>query len=164
MRRPAIDSKGESVAVLLARRPIAALVLLLFCASDASAQSEDALTRTCIDAHVTAQRLRRDRKLRHAREALVACSRDGCPRMLVGECAPWLREVEQSIPAVVIEARAPDGREVADVRVWMDGQVLADRLTGNAIEIDPGEHRFHFELAGAPPVDETLLVSEGDRG
>jgi len=124
----------------------------------------DPAASACIDAHVEAQRLRRDRRLREARVALVACSREGCPRMLIGECGPWLREVEQAIPSVVIDARAPDGREVADVRLRIDGALQADRLTGSAIEIDPGEHLLRFERAGSPAVEEKVLVSEGEHG
>jgi hypothetical protein len=62
---------------------------------------------------------------------------------------------------VTARARGPD---VADVKVFVDGKLVAERLSGAALEIDPGEHRFRFESRLWPPVERTILVSEGVKG
>lgn len=121
-------------------------------------------TEACVAAHLTAQRLRRDGRLRAAKESLVACSRSSCPQVLVEECGPWLREVEQTLPSIVFEAVGPDGLDVADARVLIDGEVLVERLDGKAVEVDPGEHVLRYERAGWPSIEQMVLIREGDKG
>ncbi|MEJ7729211.1 MAG: hypothetical protein WKG00_08345 [Polyangiaceae bacterium] len=84
------------------------VVAVLFGGSRAAAQDA---TNACVDAHVAAQRLRRDGKLRAAREQLVSCARTSCPQVLVRECAAWLSEVEATIPSVLFEATDEAGRD-----------------------------------------------------
>jgi hypothetical protein len=121
-------------------------------------------TEECISSHVGAQRMQRERKLRDARDALRVCSRDACPRVVVQECTALLREVENALPSVVIDARTASGQDVVDVRVSMDGGVLLERLDGKAVDIDPGEHRFRFERADSKPTEQSVLIREGERG
>lgn len=142
---------------------VAAVVLTLVPAALAQpAGGED--TEACVAAHLTAQRLRRDGRLRAAKESLVACSRSSCPQVLVEECGPWLREVEQTLPTIVFEAVGPDGLDVADARVLIDGEVLVERLDGKAVEVDPGEHVLRYERAGWPSIEQMVLFREGDKG
>jgi hypothetical protein len=84
--------------------------------------------------------------------------------VLVSECGPWLREVAERIPSVVLRAYGPDGRDASFVRTFVDGTLLLERLDGKAIEIDPGEHVFRFELAGSRPMEERIVVVERDKG
>jgi hypothetical protein len=121
-------------------------------------------TNACVDAHVAAQRLRRDGKLRAAREQLVSCARTSCPQVLVRECAGWLSEVEATIPSVVFEATDETGRDLVDVRVEVDGQLLLARLGGSAVEMDPGEHQVRWTHPERKPVEQAVVVREGDRG
>src|SRR5262249_28351238 len=44
-----------------------------------------------------------------------------------------------------------------------DGKVIATKLDGKSIEVDPGLHTFRFTHEGAPPLEEKLLVREGER-
>lgn len=137
----------------------------LFTAPAALAQpAEGDGTEACVAAHVNAQRLRRDGRMRAAKEALVACSRASCPQVLVEECGPWLREVEQALPSIVFEAVGPDGLDVADARVLIDGEILLERLDGKAVEVDPGEHMLRYERDGWPSIEQMVLIREGDKG
>src|SRR5204862_4599473 len=62
----------------------------------------------------------------------------------------------------VFTAHTPDG-DVLDARVLVDEKVVATRLDGIAVEIDPGVHRIHFEVAGRPPIELTVVLVEGQK-
>lgn len=148
------------------RSPAPAAPALLVAAvllGGAPAVAQDA-TNACVESHVSAQRLRRDGKLRAAREQLVACARTSCPQVLVRECAAWLTEVEAAIPSVVFEATDERGRDLVDVRVEVDGQLLLARLGGSAVEMDPGEHRVRWTHPERRVVEQAVVVREGDKG
>ncbi|WP_437972047.1 hypothetical protein WMF04_23395 [Sorangium sp. So ce260] len=119
--------------------------------------------RACAAAYERAQGLRRDGKLLAAREALIACSQPTCPAAAVADCGPWLAEVEQSLPTVVIAARDARGRERLDVRVLVDGRLLASALDGKALPVDPGPRTFRYEPASGPAVEERVLIREGEK-
>ena len=148
----------------MARRVIrscfSAIVLPVFFFA-ASAAADEKLV--CSDAYSQAQTLRDEHKLLSARQQLRVCARSECPAFMIKECADWLLQVEGSIPTVVIDAKDGAGNDLSAVKVTMDGRVLAERLTGASIAIDPGEHAFVFEAAGQPPVSRTLLLREGER-
>jgi hypothetical protein len=116
----------------------------------------------CLQRHEDAQLARKQGQLLAARSALLACSRAACPDAVRADCVDWLEEVNRSIPSVVVTAR-DRGADVADVKVFMDGELVAARLTGGALEADPGEHHFRFELARGPVVERTVLLGEGAR-
>jgi hypothetical protein len=117
----------------------------------------------CNDAHTKAQPLRRAGQLRAARRELRTCAAPACPTLIRDECAQWLDEVGRAIPTLVLEASDQDGNDRSDVRVTLDGQVLAERLDGNAIEIDPGEHDLVFESQGVAPVTRHVVVVLGEK-
>ena len=79
------------------------------------------------------------------------------------ECAGWLAELEAAQPSVVVQARLPDGTDTPDVRVFVDGEPLAPRLDGSALDVDPGQRRFRFEHGTLPPVEQTVVIVEGDK-
>ncbi len=116
----------------------------------------------CLQRHEDAQLARKQGQLLAARSALLACSRAACPDAVRADCVDWLEEVNRSIPSVVVTAR-DRGADVADVKVFMDGELMAARLTGGALEADPGEHHFRFESARGPVVERTVLLGEGVR-
>src|ERR1700722_13856200 len=74
---------------------------------------------TCIDAHAQAQVLRRDGKLRAAREQLVLCATPDCPRLVSDDCTTWLNEIGNEMPSVVIAARQA-GHEIGAGRGLVD--------------------------------------------
>ena len=92
---------------------------------------------------------RRTGKLIAAQAELITCSQSSCPAAATVDCVQWLREVEQSLPSVVLSARDAGGHEVANLRVLLDGSPLAEAESGRAIPVDPGAHTFRFESAPA---------------
>ena len=72
-------------------------------------------------------------------------------------------EVSAQIPTIVFSVKDPSGSDLSGVKVTMDGEVLAERLQGTALSIDPGEHTFTFETAGQAPVTRRLVIVEAQK-
>jgi len=117
----------------------------------------------CVSAFEQAQVERKKGGLLKARLELMICVQPTCPIAARQDCTRWLDEVDAALPTVVIEARDAHGREVRDVRVLVDSGLVATHLDGKAISVDPGTHSFHFELAGASPVDQQIVIREGQK-
>jgi hypothetical protein len=128
--------------------------------ADDRAGAGDGAKAACVAQHQSAQVLRRERKLIAARAALRACSGAVCPSAVRADCIPWLDEVARSLPSLVITASA-GGIDLLDVRVFLDGQLVTARLTGAAFEVDPGPHHLRLESLPWPPLERTVLLSEG---
>jgi hypothetical protein len=119
--------------------------------------------QACIISYEQAQHLRKDGKLRAAREQLLACNRDVCPGVLRTDCAQWLTDNDRNTPSVIIQARGPDDRELVDVRVTIDRELVALSLNGKAMAIDPGAHKIRFEYRKLRPVEQQVVVREGEK-
>jgi len=118
----------------------------------------------CIAASEAGQDKKLRGNLREAREQLLICARDVCPAIVRQDCTQWLTEIIAALPSVVVGARDWQGHDLVDVTVSVDGVVVASKLDGKPIGVDPGAHRFHYESAsGAPPVDEQMLIRQGER-
>lgn len=137
----------------------AAFAIALFASSVANA----APTRDeCLKASEDAQLLRIKTQLVAARDKLLVCSNDACPKLVKKDCSEWLDEVEHATPTIVLGARDPDGKDLVDVRVTLDGNPIADRLEGKAFVVDPGSHTLRFE-AGGQTREQTIIVREGEK-
>lgn len=119
--------------------------------------------KECAAAYVEAQKLKAASSFRKAREQLILCAKDECLAAVKKDCVAWLDEVNASIPSIVIEAKGPDGKETFDVKVSIDGEVVAEKLDVKAIEVDPGTHKLTLEYAGEPPVEQELILRQGQK-
>ena len=129
----------------------------------AAAPASATTKKECAAAYEQTQSLRKESKLASAREAALVCSHADCPRVVRGDCAEWLAEIEKSLPTVVLIARDERGEETADVRVFEGDKLVRERLDGKALPMDPGEHTLRFERDGAEPVTRKVIVHEGDK-
>lgn len=118
----------------------------------------------CVEANTEAQSLIRAGKLSDAREQLRVCAEGSCPGLVRDDCTQRLDQLELAQPTIVFVAKDADGRDVAAVKVTIDGRPFADRLEGVALAADPGEHVFVFETAGTPAVTRRFVLREGDKG
>lgn len=116
---------------------------------------------SCISAAESAQALRDEGKYRRAREQMLVCARDVCPTTVKRDCVQWLGELDRDSPSVVVIAKDGD-RDVADVKVYLDNVLVADRLDGRPIPVDLGEHTLRFERAGATK-EERVLIGAGQK-
>ncbi len=117
----------------------------------------------CNAAFEQGQQTRDDGKYHTARESFLACSRPICPKVMVGLCTKWSREVDESMPTIVLAAKDSAGADVSDARVTADGTSIATSLDGKPIEIDPGSHKLRFEREGSDPVEQTVVIKAGEK-
>ena len=148
-----------------ASRPSRALVagILAALAAGPSVARADVSSAECIQANAAAQDARRDLKFSAAREQLARCVDPSCPAMVRDDCARRLDELGQVQPTIVFDAKDASGRDVAAVKVTVDGRPLAEKLDGAALAVDPGEHTFVFTVAGGALVTQTFVIREGQK-
>ncbi|MEJ7735009.1 MAG: hypothetical protein WKG00_38195, partial [Polyangiaceae bacterium] len=154
VRKASQPSRGLRLALL------AALLGGWCCPAPARAEGDP---QRCVTLYESAQKARLDGKLLIAREQLRGCVAEACPAIVRRDCSEWLHEVEQALPTVIVGARDAAGVDRGDVSVYVDGRLLADRLTGQTLPIDPGEHTLRFEHAGSPPVVQRIIVNAGEK-
>ena len=131
----------------------------------ASAQTKDAAAQklACVQASDKAQQLRVAGKLVAARSTLQTCVLDACPGVVREACSQWLGEVNASLPSVVIGAKDAEGKDILNLKVLIDGELVTETLGGRAFPIDPGRHKMHYEMADGSVVEEEILVGEGTK-
>lgn len=127
------------------------------------AAAADPTTADCLAASDASLKLGNLHKLRAERSQLLVCSAVSCPGDIRKECLARVDEVNAQIPTIVFLPKDASGADLTAVRVTMDGEVLAERLEGTALSIDPGQHTFTFEVAGKPPTTKTLVIVEGQK-
>ncbi len=138
---------------------VAAAFVGLSLVAPRAAQADD--REQCISAAESAQALRDEGKYRRAREQMLVCARDVCPSAIKRDCVQWLSELDRDAPSVVVVAREGD-KDVADVKVMMDGVTVSERLDGRPIPVDLGEHTFTFERGGVVK-EERVLIGAGQK-
>src|SRR4051812_16562109 len=82
----------------------------------------------CVAASEKAQQLRSTGKLVEAREQLKVCGRRECPKLIQQDCTQWTSEVLATLPSAVPAAKDRKGRDIVDVRLTVDGKVVAESL------------------------------------
>jgi hypothetical protein len=118
----------------------------------------------CLAAHEEALQLKTDKKPHAAQEKLLVCAKPECPTIVRKECTEQLDVVSAAGPTVVVDALDDKGQSDAAVKVSIDGAVVADKLTGAAINVEPGEHTFDFERASdGKKMQQKVLVVEGEK-
>jgi hypothetical protein len=128
-----------------------------------AAPSEGPSKRQCLDAYTEGQAAQHDGHLVRAREQLLICSRAPCPGALQNDCMRWLQEVNQAMPSVILAAKGADGSDLSQVTVYLDDALLTEQLDGRATELDPGRHTLRFQRAGAPPIEQAIVVREAEK-
>ncbi len=123
-----------------------------------------ALADTCGEAFTRSSRSMAQGKLVEARAELRTCAAASCPATMRPLCTRDLAALETRVPSVVVVDRQdPDVQRDAAVVVRVDGAVLEDRLDGRARDVDPGQHTFRFERAGREPIEQRVLIAEGEK-
>jgi len=144
---------------LLSMTVIAAAIVV----GEGAAIAADPTTADCLAASDASLKLGNEHKLRAERSQLLVCAASNCPADIKKECLGRVDEVNAQIPTIVFSVKDAQGADLSAVKVTMDGEVLAERLQGTAVSIDPGEHLFTFETAGQSPLTKKLVIVEGQK-
>jgi hypothetical protein len=147
------------------KRLLAAGVLLTLACYGGGASAAPSQKAQCIAAAEATQELRDKKQLVEARAQALRCTLDACPAVVRHECVVWLREIEEATPSLVFRARDESGQDLIETRVLLDGKVIAEKLDGSPVRLDPGEHSVRFEPhdASRPAVDQKVLVPVGEK-
>ena len=149
------------LATSLRKRTIARIAALSVIAAGATALAGEGVARAddreqCASAADQAQQLRDEGKYRRAREQLIVCARDVCPAPIKRDCLEWLSQVESTAPTVVFGAK--DGtKDLSDVKVYVDGAAVTERLDGKPVQMDLGKHTVKFEYQGQTKEEEVII-------
>ena len=145
-------------------KPLASLLALVVLggASSWSAVAHAADDRAqCVQAADLAQQNRDEGRYRAARDNMLTCSRDACPAAVRRDCVQWLTDLDASQPTIVLSAKM-GAEDLATVKVTVDGTVVAEKLDGKPIMIDPGEHKVVFDY-GSRSENRTLVMQAGQK-
>jgi hypothetical protein len=107
--------------------------------------------------------LRKAGKLRESIKQLTLCSDPKCPAEVSAECGRRILLLNVALPTIIVTATDGKGNDITAVSVTLDGVPLTQKLDGLAVAVDPGSHTLHFESAGNPPIDKTVLIREGEK-
>jgi hypothetical protein len=129
-----------------------------------SVAAADPTRQECLAAHTQAQDLRRDGKLSAARDQRRRCSESTCPGMVKSDCTTRLDELERAQPTIAFVVKDASGKDVTSVSVTMDGKPWAAALEGKALNADPGKHVFVFTIPGVSPIEQSFVLTEGEKG
>jgi hypothetical protein len=119
-----------------------------------------AVPNACGEAYVGAQRLRSEGKPLGARDMLVTCVKV-CSGAFRDECDGWLAEMSPRVPSIVVRAQDPDGNDVVDVTVDVDGKRVAGQLDGKPIDLEVGKHKVVLTHAGSKPLEREVVATDG---
>lgn len=120
-------------------------------------------SKTCLDAYVQTQKLRKSGKLLKAHAQALVCAQASCAASMRDDCAQWAVDIDKSIPSVVFGVTDAEGHDVTDVTVYVDDEKLLDHLDGKAVPLEPGSHKVKFVRGSDPPMEETVLAKEGEK-
>lgn len=160
MYRPHPDHRGPR-RMSLALSAAVMVVALTNPRREASAQNA---VKACTTLAEDGQRLRAAGKLIEARDKLIACSTAECPQVVRADCAQWASEVLASTPTIVIDVRDSQGTDTADARVFVDGKLVANRIDGRPISIDPGERTVRVERSDGMFGVQRIVAKENAKG
>jgi hypothetical protein len=127
------------------------------------ARAAESPAADCLAASNASIRFDNEHRLRAERTELLACAATICPADIRNECIRRVDEVSAAIPTVIFEAKDAAGNDLAAVKVTMDNEVVAARLEGMAISLDPGVHTFFFEAPGRPAVQKQFVIRQGQK-
>lgn len=127
------------------------------------ASADDTEKVACMAAHGDAQVLRKANHLRAARAKLETCAMSTCPALIASDCTQWLADVEQQQSSIVVAANDAAGRPIVDASVSIDGKVVATKLDGTAIDVDPGEHELGVRSSEGESSVQRIVARESEK-
>ncbi len=143
------------------RRVVGATLGPLALAFSVPAPAAAAEFEACRAAALDAQRLRAEQHLLEERQSLLSCLDPTCPEVIQASCREWLDANDAARPSIVLTAQDSLGNDLLGARYAVDGSAEDRPVNGNALEVDPGQHRVRGTAPGMPPQEIEILVAVG---
>ncbi|MDB4995564.1 MAG: hypothetical protein JWM74_2996 [Myxococcaceae bacterium] len=147
---------------MMRARISATLVVAVLAAACTREARADERVSVCADAAERGQELRDAHKLVEARPQLVVCAQRECPSVVRESCTEWLAELGRRTPSIVAGAKDEESHDIAGLSVAMDGETLPGSVTSAALLVNPGTHVIRYVAAGYDPVEESVVMREGE--
>lgn len=135
--------------------------------NESSSESVEAVaqadpSRLCLASHEEAQVARLEGNLVAAEDLLVECSAAACSPLIQADCSTWRSEVMASVPTLVVQIRK-GGADVSEAELSVDGRVLASKLDGRPVRVDPGRRVVRVTLKSGDFQEQELVLAEGEK-
>jgi hypothetical protein len=117
----------------------------------------------CVAAWRNADKLVKVGQLRAAKVSMLKCAHYTCGGVLSKECGRRVAEIENDTPTIVPVVKDEDGDALADVSLAMDGELVANRIDGRAVMVDPGTHEFTFQRGNRVLASYKTTILQGQR-
>jgi hypothetical protein len=117
----------------------------------------------CQAAYKKAQKAEQEGELVTAKRFLRICAKAKCGVFLEHQCTFNYARIESDMPTVVPVATDDSGKPVVDMMLKVDGYILAERLDGHAVPINPGMHEFTFETSKGVVARRRIMILQGQR-
>jgi hypothetical protein len=117
----------------------------------------------CHLSYKNARKLEQSGQLVKAEKFLRVCAKPKCGVFLEHQCTFAYARIEADMPSVVPTATSPDGKPVMALTFKVDGMVLASRLDGHAVTVDPGLHEFSFVAEDRVVSRQRVMILQGQR-
>jgi hypothetical protein len=118
--------------------------------------------QACVAAHAVSRDALQQQTLLQVRNELRQCAAEGCPIAIRSECAEWLTLAERQVPTLVFSATTGRG-DVDSAKVFVDGQLVTERLDGRPLEAQLGPHAVVFELPDGRRQELRIVVGIGEK-
>lgn len=138
-------------------------VVLSSLGGEALAQAQAPSKEECVASFDSSQTLRDEGRLLAAMGQLLVCGNDTCPGPVRSKCVEWIEQIRRDVPSIVVAARDHEGNDIVAGRVYLDGEVVDDALSGRPIEVDPGPHILRIEAPGAPTRERRVVARQGQK-
>ncbi len=103
-------------------------------------------------------------KLRQSMEWMLKCAQvKTCNQIVHKECMRQVSKIEADIPSIVPVVVDASGKNMNEVQVEMDGELLTSRLDGRGIPVDPGDHAFTFKTDKETLGTQNATIPQGQR-
>jgi hypothetical protein len=135
----------------------------LLVSATATAAPEPGEKDACASAAEQSELSRRAHKLIDAREALLFCAREVCPRVVRADCLQWLGEVDAALPSIILRVVDDAGHEVPSAQVLVDGAKSAAPIGRDTVALDPGEHILLIEAPGFNSAETRVVLHDGEQ-
>src|SRR5579859_1272577 len=132
-------------------------------AADPSKDKWEAAVRFCSNVYNDGLELEDQGKLLRAREVLLSGAKARCIAPVRQACRRRYDQLAAEIPSVVPIAMTEEGDPLDDVQVAIDNQIVASRLDGRSLQLDPGLHEFAYSVDGKVVAAEKIMIVQGQR-